>query len=226
MQGFAGYVSSLGFMSCVAFFISTYWRCQANELREISQWIFQYFKDNIRSKNVFEIIENSDTIKDKSIKKELRIFMVYKFISCSNNDSSTIPCGFYDVSGTTDGHGIMRELNNYFFEDCFDLDKDINNKKYFWIFIVDVITYKLYSIMRYNINNITIDPNIIKLIENIVHIQALRLYWEKNAPQLRDYKFISNEVDFYYFGIQALQEYNIIEKISNMLDEYCLAQKN
>lgn len=111
------------------------------EMREISQYIFQVFKIRFMDKqiNIFNEVMGLSTedmcgqsygyiqsqIKDRDLnnklqgwKSKLLNFIIYQLGSTIY--SSGIPCGYYDVSGEEDGHGINKSINNYLFNTCFN----------------------------------------------------------------------------------------------------------
>lgn len=127
------------------------------EMREISQKIFQVFKiqyidsnrnifaetsaltlDQLASQNKDYIItqvesgklSNAELNKRVEVQKSIVIgFIVYQL--GNNMISHGVGCGYYDPTGKEDTHLISAEINNYIFDHCFNPDISTENIEYF-----------------------------------------------------------------------------------------------
>ncbi len=122
------------------------------EMREMSQKVFQIFKTQyIDPKiNIFDkvaalqisdfagkyatylaqkvtdgIVQQSD-IDKKVVEMKTRITSFILYQLGNNEISHGVGCGYYDPSGTKDGHGIRKLMNEYLFGLCFDPSKPEN----------------------------------------------------------------------------------------------------
>ena len=116
------------------------------EMREISQRVFQFFKSQSISelKNLFQAIDdlNQEDLTAKSSaylreqiesgkvmqneidqliaveKSTLKVFIVYQL--GNSGISNGIGCGFYDETDNNDKKGIAKRVNEYLFDQCFN----------------------------------------------------------------------------------------------------------
>lgn len=122
-------------------------------MREISQIVFRIFSDQYIDQgiNILEAIDNLSLndfvgasseyvikqIGDNRVTKEqaeslvaaeksrAKAFIIYQL--GNSIISSGVGCGYYDVSGKGDAHGIATKINDYLFSHCFDPSKDSKN---------------------------------------------------------------------------------------------------
>ncbi|BFH54740.1 MULTISPECIES: KAP family P-loop NTPase fold protein [Paenibacillus] len=126
------------------------------EMREISQYIFQVFKNRYMDKqiNLFDevmgltaeeicgrsygYLASQMTAADlrhklQSWKSKLLNFMIYQLGSTIY--SSGIPCGYYNIEGDRDGQGINKSMNNYLFHTCFSPKVNEKGFDYFMYYL-------------------------------------------------------------------------------------------
>jgi len=125
------------------------------EMREISQKVFQIFKSQYidNNKNIFDLIDNlsladltgeyhefvkgqidSGKIENANevigaLKSRIKSFTIYQI--GNSFISSGVGCGYYDVIGKEDKNGIKAEINKYLFDECFNLAKNKKNYEHF-----------------------------------------------------------------------------------------------
>lgn len=199
---------------------------EIQELRKISQWIFKYFKAKVIDCkiNIFDLfyhLQEKDICSQIEAEKmffseqkvALRLFVLFQLVACSNDGRGVVPCGYYDAIGKEDQHGIMRTLNEYFFGVCFNISESDKCKKYFWSFLIDIVSSK------YHIHDREFNGKYdIKEIDSIIDTVQLLNFWQKNLAKLKKYELLEDEV-FYYISAKNVVKYNVKERIEKMLDD-------
>lgn len=125
------------------------------EMREISQKVFQIFVDQYINKNinVFELADTlsladftgkyHDFVKEKiasgeakdvetgigALKSRVKSFITYQL--GNSLISSGVGCGYYDPTGKEDKNVIKVKINDYLFGECFNPEKDAKNYQHF-----------------------------------------------------------------------------------------------
>lgn len=168
-------------------------RIAKEEMREISQKVFQIFKSQYitQKKNIFEEIDKvtqdefagkcsefvNAQIKAGKVsqdqihqlvdrkKSELKIFIIYQL---GNSDiDSGVGCGFYDETGKDDKKEIAIRINDYLFDQCFS--PTMSQKNFEWF-----LDYLLMS-MEWE-DGLTYLPTRNRLIR-VLNEDRLKQYW-------------------------------------------------
>ena len=181
------------------------------EMREISQKVFQIFKEQYidTGKNIFDEIDRltleavcgdyltyvnskvaSGEIEDiekflSSLKSRLKSFIIYQLGNSIINHG--IGCGYYDMEGKEDKGGIHTAVNEYLFSVCFDPQKNENNYQHFldYLLINLAHTYGATHESDYipHINEFTKVLDKEKLID----------YWKTNAEAIKGKNYNTQE---------------------------------
>ena len=110
-----------------------------NSLRRLSQSIFKLFKrryidakvnfylavDEISDREIFGAVEPLKGDGDGSespaaVRSAIKSFVIYQLANDLHGTGSGVGCGVYDEEGTKDQQGILRAMNRYLFDFCFD----------------------------------------------------------------------------------------------------------
>ncbi|WP_019910300.1 P-loop NTPase fold protein [Paenibacillus sp. HW567] len=195
------------------------------EMREISQFIFQIFKNRYidKSINIFEEVMKLSTenicgnsylyIKSKitdetldskiqGVKSRLLSFIIYQLGSTIY--SSGIPCGFYDSEGDKDERGINKSVNNYLFDTCFNPEINKNGFDYFlyYLFLNFETTFGQFKNRVASLEGFSkvLDKDQIKNYwrEHNESIKMRQINW-KDKPIISEYEtlYVSNIEDTY-----------------------------
>ena len=175
------------------------------EMREISQKVFYYFKVQYidQEKNIFTLIEDL-TLKDltgsfspfvadssevtenacRRTKSGLLYFIVYQL--GNSIIESGIGCGYYDPEGNADGNGIKTLVNDYLFNICFNPKADINNYEHF-------LVYLLISLGSYHAGmEIDYRPDI-KEFTRVIDEERIIKYWKTHRDEIKDKDFLERD---------------------------------
>jgi len=177
------------------------------EMREISQMVFQIFKKQYVDvkKNIFDEIDKltladvcgdyfdyvnskmeSGEIEDiekflSSLKSRLKAFIIYQLGNMII--SHGIGCGYYDIEGGEDRKTINSELNKYLFDLCFSPLENENNYMHFldYLLINFTHTYGATHESEYvpHINEFT----------KVFDKEMLLIYWYVNGQAIKDKNF-------------------------------------
>lgn len=181
------------------------------EMREISQRVFQIFKSQFidQNKNIFDEIDNLamenvcgehyDLIYTKSKSEEIKNIDV-KFLALKSNMKAFIVyqlgntiidhgigCGYYDTSGNKDEKGISNAINDYLFGYCFNPEKNERNYRHF----LDYLLINFSHIIGLK-GNFGYKPTIDEFLK-VLHKDRLTNYWEKYNCSIRTQNFESED---------------------------------
>lgn len=178
------------------------------EMREISQIVFKIFKNQYIDKkiNILEEVDNlelrqlagsyyeyvEENIKSGRIKRgeinlniaemksRMKSFIVYQL----GNEliSSGVGCGYYDINGKDDKHGIKKEMNEYLFQLCFNDTIDVNNYERF----LDYLLINLASAFRSEAGESYV-PSINEFTK-VLDKKMLLKYWKDNHDKIKSLK--------------------------------------
>lgn len=179
------------------------------EMREISQKVFQIFKSQYinKEKNIFDEIDNvtleavcgkyfdyvnSSYVKNiniifSSLKSQMKAFIIFQL---GNTLKNSITCGYYNVTGKeneTNKGEISQEINKYLFEFCFNPEKNEKNYEHFLDYLLINFSYQLKE-EKYI-------PNI-DTFTKVLDKHKLADYWKNHANKIKakNYETINKEV--------------------------------
>lgn len=173
------------------------------EMREISQKVFQIFKSQYinKDKNIFDIVDNlsladltgkyrtfveekvaSGEVKDidtsiRAFKSRIKSFTTYQL--GNSLISLGIGCGYYDPTGKEDKNEIKRKINAYLFNVCFNPKKNSKNYEHF----VDYLLMNFASVFASEAGRDYI-PDINEFTK-VLNRRILADYWKKNAEAVK-----------------------------------------
>lgn len=195
-----------------------------DEMREISQRIFQVFRSQYidKGRNIFEEVlglsldtfcsRSTEYISSKmpeellvkelaKLKSQLLSFMLYQL--GGTMISSGVPCGYYDINGGKDQHEINKEMNNYLFDFCFNPQNSDKGHEYFlyYLYLNYETTYAITTKRNPSVEGFTRVLDKDRIIE----------YWKNFKDEIKSKKILwgSNEMAFT----------DSIEETYKMLDE-------
>lgn len=206
------------------------------EMREISQKVFQIFKEQYidAEKNIFDEVDSltlevacgdylayvnskvtSGEIEDiekflSSLKSRLKSFIVYQM--GNSIISHGIGCGYYDVEGKKDEGGIKKAINEYLFSVCFAPQKNENNYLHFldYLLINLAHTYGAIHESEYvpHINEFT----------KVLDKEKLADYWKTNSAAIKGKNFQTEDRQVITANYVANYK-NDLENTLKVLDE-------
>ena len=211
------------------------------EMREISQRVFQIFKSQYidKDKNIFNEIdkltlenacgkyfdyvkvktESGDikNIKEKlfSLQSRMKAFIIYQL--GSTTISSGIGCGYYNVTGKEDeknNKGISQSTNNYLFEHCFNPQKNENNYRYFLDFLL--INF-LYIPEGYS-NKLKYIPHINAFL-GVLDQKKLKAYWNEHGSKIKSKNYDSEDRNIFTANYIASYKEDL-KSTFEVLDEF------
>lgn len=176
------------------------------EMREISQKVFDIFNHQYikKNRNIFREID-SLTLKDfasqytvyveekiaageikniddsiKSLKSKMKSFIIYQLGNELINLG--VGCGYYDIAGKEDKHGIRKEINDYLFTNCFNPSIDPLNYEHF----IDYLFVSFASVFAAEHGRDFI-PHINEFTR-ILLPEMLAGYWKENGEKIKALK--------------------------------------
>ncbi|MCM3337840.1 KAP family NTPase [Paenibacillus sp. MER TA 81-3] len=200
------------------------------EMREISQYIFQGFKKRYIDKkiNIFDgimglateeicgqsygyiksQITNSElNSKVQGLKSKLLAFIIYQLGSTIY--SSGIPCGYYDINGEKDGHGINKSINNYLFNTCFN--PKLNEKAF------DHFLYYLFINFETTFGHTKQRVPRLEGFLKVLDKEHLKDYWREHGERIKGRE--GNWEDKFIIGEYEASYTRDLEDIYKVLDE-------
>ncbi|MEQ4481898.1 KAP family P-loop NTPase fold protein [Cohnella silvisoli] len=206
------------------------------EMREISQYVFRVFKARYidKSKNIFEevlelsaeavcansysyinsqIPDDSFNSKLLELKSRMLSFITYQLGSATY--SSGIPCGYYDIEGEEDKHGINEAINDYLFEICFNPERYDKGYNYF-----------LYYLLINNRDGFGHEVERIPAIDKFTEVlneDRIRKYWGVHGESVRVQESILEKGNFIadeYVAWCANQIGNVYKVLDKLIEEH------
>lgn len=178
------------------------------EMREISQMVFRIFNEQYIEQgiNILEAIDNLapevfvgasakyvetqigitvaqvqlDALVEKE-KSRAKAFIIYQL--GNSMISSGVGCGYYDVSGTGDEHGIATKINDYLFSRCFDPSKNQNNFELFLDYLLINFSHTFEGEDGFHYVP-TIDE-----FTKVIRKERLESYWKCHRETIRSLNF-------------------------------------
>lgn len=208
------------------------------QMRELSQRILRIFKIKYidKKKNIFkdgynltseEILgDRSQNIKELFNNKEINEFELNNKIEATKDNiiwsiifylsnirsSGTIGCGYYDIEGNQDNHGINTLMNNYLFDICFGLKEFEENYKYF-------LNYFLFIKNENKNSRIVLSQQF--TLENLVPFfkrEKIIEYWSQYSQQIKSKKYEEDNSSLYFKRYESSYNEDLTE-IYKLLDE-------
>ncbi len=208
-----------------------------DEMREISQKVYQIFKETYVDKNIniFDLIDNltledltgkylkfvkakikSKEVKDEDIergvaelKSQMKAFITYQL--GNSFISQGVGCGIYDSSGNADKNGIKNEVNQYLFNICFNPEKNPKNFEHFvgYLLINLANTFSSESDHKYV-------PSIDEFTK-VLNREMLVNYWKKHSVSIRALNLPTQDKKIITVNYSA--SYKDLEKIFKLFDD-------
>ncbi|WP_244918677.1 KAP family P-loop NTPase fold protein [Paenibacillus dendritiformis] len=201
------------------------------EMRELSQYIFQVFKNRYIDKHInifdevmeltaeeicgrsYDYIQSQITDKDfnnklQRWKSKLLNFIIYQLGSTIY--SSGIPCGYYNMQGDKDGQGINKSINNYLFNTCFN--PQLHEKGF------DYFLYYLFSNFETTFGHTKHRVPRLEGFLKVLDKERMKRYWIEHGDRIKgrqwngDDKLISGEDEASY--TRYLEEtYKVLDEL-------------
>ncbi|MCX7156775.1 MAG: hypothetical protein NTW45_10090 [Rhodocyclales bacterium] len=208
------------------------------EMREISQKVFQIFKNQYIApeKNIFEAIDNlslrdlagkcsdfvSAQIESKKVTKDqveqliaaeksrVKTFVVYQL--GNSMISSGVGCGLYDETGKNDQKGIARQVNNYLFGLCFNPNVSLENFERFVDYLLMLFehTFGLDDGVRYV-------PSV-AVFTKVLEEERLKEYWMTHKAAIQALSLRAKKKDVRTFNYVATYE-DDLDAVYRVLDQ-------
>lgn len=80
-----------------------------------------------------------------SIRSAVKTFVIYQLSNSLPPKGAGVGCGYYDASGTNDGGGIARKMNEYMFDHCFNPDIHEDNAFHFLDYCLSNLSNSFFS---------------------------------------------------------------------------------
>jgi hypothetical protein len=204
------------------------------EMREISQKVFQIFKSQYITprKNLFDVIDNltqddfagkcsafvraqikSGEVRQNQIdelvaknKSELKIFIIYQ-LGNSTIDSG-VGCGFYDETGKDDKKEIAIRINDYLFDQCFNPTVSQENFQRFLDYLLMSVEWE---------DGLTYPPTLNKLTK-VLEKDRLKKYWIAHKAEILALEFSSKKKRIFSSNYEHTYE-DHLPAVYRVLDE-------
>jgi hypothetical protein len=208
------------------------------EMREISQAVFQIFKDQYitSKKNIFEAIDNlslddyagefsafvraqieSGAVNQDQIdqliaieKSKMKIFIVYQLGNKMIN--SGVGCGFYDETGKEDRNGIATKVNEYLFDQCFNPTNDQENFERF----LDYLLMNFVHTFGWN-DGVSYEPTLGDFTK-VLEKERLKEYWKVHKTAILELDLSSKKKSVITSNYVATYEVDL-NSVYRVLDE-------
>ncbi len=198
------------------------------EMREISQVVFQIFKSEFldKRKNFFVEVdklhnkdfistyfaqENDSEILNEvilKVKANMKNFIVRQLGNSSSSQGIGSGCGYYDMEGNEDKKGINLEFNKYLFEICFNPEKNENNYANF----LDCLLWDSFQ------NNEGKPELSLDDITAYLSKEKLLDYWEEYGERIKSKNFEARKC---FTRNYTLVDFDCLYDIFAKLDEFC-----
>lgn len=181
------------------------------EMREISQNVFQIFKSQYidQNKNLFDLVDNlsladlsgryqsfvqgkiaSGEVEEMdmnigALRSRIKSFITYQL--GNSLISFGVGCGYYDPSGKEDKKGIKSQINEYLFNECFNPTKNSKNYEHFVDYLLIHFTSTL--ALRSGCEFISRIDEFVKVLDR----EKLADYWKNHADSIRALKLTSRD---------------------------------
>jgi len=130
----SGLVSELALMEMrklsqevFSLFKRTYIDSQRNFFAEVNDEPVDIFLGTAFVEHIGEASKNAELAEDDSLSRKVaiarnivNIFVIYQLSNSNPPNGSGVGCGYYDESGSKDGDGIAKVMNDYVFDTCFN----------------------------------------------------------------------------------------------------------
>lgn len=180
-------------------------------MRQISQLVFNIFRTQYIAPeiNIFEMVdrlslddlagETASFVHSQIAKKvvnhdqvdvliaqsksQIKSFVIYQL--GNSMISSGIGCGYYDVAGDNDDHGIAIKINDYLFDHCFNPAINLRNYEYFLDYLLLNLAHNFFEE-----SDDRFKPNLDEFLK-VLHEERLALYWSTHRKEILESNFIS-----------------------------------
>ena len=206
------------------------------EMREISQKVFQIFMDQYinKNKNIFELADilsladftgkYHDYVKGKiasgdvkdvdaitgALKSRVKSFITYQL--GNSLISSGVGCGYYDPTEKKDKNVIKATVNDYLFSECFNPEKNQNN----YVHFVDYLLITFASVFASEDGRDYI-PHANEFTK-VLKKDKLVDYWEKNGVAIQALNLTAQDKVVYAGNYTATYKKDLPE-VYTVLDE-------
>lgn len=135
------------------------------------------YKDSLPApQEEFAVFENNKKVDVRAERSNIKSFVVYQLSNALI--SSGVGCGYYDVTGSSDGAGIKNEMNQYLFDCCFNPIFGDENHEHF----LDFLMINFGHVFEF-VRGIQYQAQLNEWGKTL-NLSMLKKYWEENRGQI------------------------------------------